>query len=69
LPRAGLRVIDSHGVYLELLLNWLGGNPRRDYLQAEWNKERFIPLMKIFNRMGQLLPQYALDLIFVCRNE
>src|SRR5688572_10264558 len=68
LSRAGFEVIDSRGIYLELLLNWLGGNPRRDYLQAEWNKEKFIPLMKFFNRMGRLFPQYALELIFVCRN-
>jgi hypothetical protein len=68
LSRAGFEVIDSRGIYLELLLNWLSGNPRRDYLQAEWNQEKFIPLMKFFNRMGRLFPQYSLDLIFVCRN-
>jgi SAM-dependent methyltransferase len=67
LPKSGFPVIDRHGVYLELLLNWLGGNPRRDYLQAEWNKPSFIPLMKFFNRMGNLFPQYSLDMIFVCR--
>jgi len=67
LPKAGLSVVDEHGVYLELLLNWLSGNPRRDYLQAEWNKPVFIPLMKFFNRMGNLFPQYSLDMIFVCR--
>ena len=68
LNRAGFEVIDSRGIYLELLLNWLSGNPRRDYLQAEWNQQKFIPLMKFFNRMGRLFPQYSLDLIFVCRN-
>lgn len=68
LPHAGFRVIDTRGIYLELLLNWFGGNPRRDYLQAEWNQDKYIPLMKIFNRLGRLAPQYALDLIFVCRN-
>lgn len=67
LPRAGLKVLESTGIYLEVLLNWLQGNPRRDYLQAEWNKEKFVPLMKLINRFGRLLPQYALDLIFVCR--
>jgi SAM-dependent methyltransferase len=68
LSKAGFDVIDSRGIYLELLLNWLGGNPRRDFLQAEWNNEKFIPLMKFFNRMGRLFPQYALELIFVCRS-
>jgi SAM-dependent methyltransferase len=68
LPRSGFQVVDEHGVYLELLLNWLGGNPRRDYLQAEWNKAAFVPLMKFFNRMGNLFPQYSLDMIFVCKS-
>lgn len=68
LPGAGFRVLESTGIYLEALLNWFGGNPRRDYLQAEWNKDRFVPLMKVFNRLGRLFPQYSLDLIFVCQN-
>lgn len=67
LPQAGFKILESTGVYLEVLLNWLGGNPRRDYLQAEWNKESFVPLMKFFNRMGRLFPQYSLDMIFVCQ--
>lgn len=68
LPHAGFKVIDSRGIYLELLLNWLGGNPRRDFLQAEGNKQTYVPLMKLLNRAGRLFPQYALDLIFVCQN-
>ncbi len=68
LPRAGLKVIESTGIYLEVLLNWLSGNPRRDYLQAEWNQEKFKPLMKTFNRLGRLFPQFSLDMIFVCQN-
>lgn len=69
LPQAGFKVLQSTGVYLEVLLNWWGGNPRRDYLQAEWNKESFVPLMKFFNRMGRLFPQYSLDMIFVCQKQ
>lgn len=67
LPRAGLKVIESTGIYLEILLNWFRGNPKRDFLQAEWNNDKFVPLMKAMNRLGRLFPQYALDLIFVCR--
>lgn len=68
LPRSQFRLLESRGIYLEVLLNWLGGNPRRDYLQAEWNNDKYIPLMKLFNRAGRLAPQYALELIFVCQN-
>lgn len=67
LPKAGLTVLESTGIYLEVLLNWLRPKPKRDFLQAEWNKEKFVPLMKIMNRFGRVFPQYALDLIFVCR--
>jgi SAM-dependent methyltransferase len=67
LPDAGFEVVEDTGIYLEILLNWFHGNPKRDYLQAEWNKESFVPLMKVFNRLGRLAPQYSLDLIFVCR--
>jgi SAM-dependent methyltransferase len=69
LPQAGFRILKSTGVYVEVLLNWFGGNPRRDYLQAEWNKESFVPLMKTFNRLGRLFPQYSLDMIFVCQKQ
>ena len=68
LPRAGFKVLESTGVYLEALLNWFGGNPRRDFLQAEWNQQKFVPLMKIFNRLGRVFPRYSLDMIFVCQN-
>jgi SAM-dependent methyltransferase len=69
LPQAGFKVLESTGVYLEVLLNWLSGNPRRDYLQAEWNKDAYVPLMKFFNRLGRLFPQYSLDMIFVCQKQ
>lgn len=69
LPQAGFKILESTGVYLEVLLNWLSGNPRRDYLQAEWNKDAYIPLMKFFNRLGRLFPQYSLDMIFVCQKQ
>jgi hypothetical protein len=52
---------------VEVLLNWLSGNPRRDYLQAEWNQQKYVPLMKMFNRLGRILPQLSLDMIFVCQ--
>ncbi|PWT93447.1 MAG: hypothetical protein C5B54_01795 [Acidobacteria bacterium] len=68
LPKAGFKVLRTRGIYLEALLNWFGGNPRRDYLQAEWNQEKYVPLMKFFNRAGRLAPQYALDLVFVCQS-
>src|SRR5262249_19270348 len=67
LPKAGFKILDSRGIYLEALLNWFGGNPRRDFLQAEWNNDKYVPLMKVFNKAGRLAPQYALDLIFVCQ--
>jgi SAM-dependent methyltransferase len=67
LPAAGYKVVDEKGIYLEVLLNWLGGTPKRDYLQAEWNKEAFVPLMKVFNRLGRIFPHLSLDLIFVCQ--
>jgi SAM-dependent methyltransferase len=67
LPKAGFKVLISTGIYLEVLLNWFGGNPRRDYLQAEWNQDKYVPLMKIFNRLGRVLPQFSLDMIFVCQ--
>lgn len=69
LPEAGFEVVEDTGIYLEVLLNWFRGNPKRDYLQAEWNKDSFVPLMKFFNRLGRIAPQYALDLIFVCRKK
>jgi SAM-dependent methyltransferase len=67
LPAAGLKVLETRGIYLEVLLNWFGGNPKRDYLQAEWNQEKYVPLMKVMNRLGRVFPQYSLDMIFVCQ--
>ena len=67
LPKSGFKVVVSTGIYVEVLLNWLSGNPRRDYLQAEWNNEKYVPLMKVFNRLGRILPQLSLDMIFVCQ--
>jgi SAM-dependent methyltransferase len=67
LEEHGFEVLESTGVYLELLLNWLSRQPKLDRLQRGWNRPWAVPLMRALQPAGSLLPRLALDLIFVAR--
>jgi SAM-dependent methyltransferase len=67
LAEEGFDVLEATGVHLELLLNWLSPLPKLDRLQRQWNRPWAVPLMRALLPVGALLPQYALDLIFVAR--
>jgi SAM-dependent methyltransferase len=67
LEQEGFEVLESTGVHLELLLNWLSPQPKLDRLQRRWNRRWAVPLMRALLATGALLPRFALDLIFVAR--
>lgn len=67
LQEEGFEVLESTGVHLELLLNWLSRQPKLDRLQRRWNRPWAVPLMRALLRAGALAPRLALDLIFVAR--
>ena len=67
LAREGFEIVESTGVHLELLLNWLSPMPKLDRLQRRWNRPWAIPLMRACLALGALAPRYSLDLIFVAR--
>lgn len=67
LAEEGFEVLESTGVHLELLLNWLSPQPKLDRLQRGWNRPWAVPLMRALLLAGALLPRFALDLIFVAR--
>jgi SAM-dependent methyltransferase len=63
----GFEVLQSTGLHLEVMLNWLSPEPKLDRLQRRWNRPWAIPLMKVLLKAGALAPRYSLDLIFVAR--
>jgi len=67
LEAAGFEVLESTGVHLELLLNWLSPMPKLDRLQRRWNRRWAVPLMRLLLAAGALAPRYSLDLVFVAR--
>jgi len=67
LAREGFGIVESTGVHLELMLNWLSPMPKLDRLQRKWNRPWAIPLMRACLALGALAPRYSLDLIFVAR--
>jgi len=67
LEQEGFEILESTGVHLELLLNWLSPQPKLDRLQRRWNRPWAVPLMRALLSAGALLPRLALDLIFVAR--
>ena len=63
----GFEIVESTGLHLELLLNWLSPLPKLDRLQRSWNRGWAVPLMRALLAAGALAPRYALDLVFVAR--
>ena len=43
LAREGFEIVESTGVHLELLLNWLSPMPKLDRLQRRWNRPWAVP--------------------------
>jgi SAM-dependent methyltransferase len=63
----GFEILESTGLHLELMLNWLSPMPKLDRLQRGWNRAWAVPLMRVLLAAGALAPRYALDLVFVAR--
>lgn len=69
LRRAGFAIVDSRALYLELLLNWFfAGSRKLDLLQqTSLNRPSLRWLMDMLMELGAILPQYAWNMMFVCR--
>jgi len=69
LEECGFTVLQSHGFYLELFLNWWSRRAKIDYLQSSGNVLRNVKLMNVLNYIGRFFPRYALGLIFVAQKK
>lgn len=70
LAAEGFDVLETDGIYLELLLNWYRPPGLRvDMLTARYGRPEHEHLYKPFMRAGHLMPSRAFDLIFVCKRK
>lgn len=67
LENNGFEILQRHGFYLELFLNWFKRGTKIDYLQAGGNVNKNIVKMNILNKLGHFFPRLAFGLIFVAK--